>query len=108
MISDAGQPVLALLDTRPSRARPRSYFREAVEGRPQASRSGFTALDICLRSACQESCGFALQGACYRSPAACRGVFSAIDPFPGSVSLVCASQFEAVMDPRLLQETIST
>ena len=65
--------------------------------------SRFTASDICSRSACRESCGSAQQGACYRSPAACRGAFAAsADPFPGFVSLVRASQqIKAVSDPPL-------
>ena len=57
----------------------------------KAWRRGFTAPDICWRNVCQESCGFAGQGACYRSPAACRGACSAsIDPVPDPVSSVCA------------------
>ena len=79
----------------------------AVEGRTRSD--WITAPDICWSSACQESCRFARQGACYRSTAACRGVFSAsIDPFPDSVSLVCASQLRALMCAAFIQETIST
>src|SRR5262249_19127694 len=65
--------------------------------------------DICWRNACQESCEFAPQGACCRSTAACRDVFSALsDPLPGSVSLICPLQFKPVTCVASIQGTIST
>src|SRR6266851_4181872 len=74
----------------------------------EAQRSRLTAPDICSRSACRESCGSARQGACFRSPAACRDPFAAsADPYRGSVSLVHASQFKAVKDLAFIQETTS-
>src|SRR6516225_3847696 len=59
-----------------------------------------TAPDICSRSAYRESCGSALQVACYRSPAAwCDALAASANPFSSSVFSVRASpRIKAVRD----------
>src|SRR2546429_2968150 len=58
-----------------------------------------TEPDICSRSAYRESCGFARQAACYRSPAAWRGAFAAsANPVSRSVPTVAENRKNCALE----------
>src|SRR5262249_34486465 len=74
-------------------AREEGVGAKVTRGADWRQQSRFTALYIYSRNVCQEFCGSAQQGACWRSQAACRGAFAAsANPLLRSVFLVRASR----------------